>query len=122
MIRYAPCQAILTAPAILAMFSTTPRERTSIGAKACVTANMPHTLTSNSLLPCVRSVSSNGITNMPPALFTSTSSRPPVLAATAAAHEVIDAVSVTSSGRTSTRPGINVSDAALVGSRSVAST
>jgi hypothetical protein len=110
---------------MLAIFSTTPRDRTSIGANACVTASRPHTFTSNSCLALTRSVSSSGMTNMLPALLTSTSRRPPVWAATAATHDAIDAGSVTSSGSTSMRPGPArelASSAALDGSRSVAST
>ena len=116
-----PCHAILTAPAMLAIFNTTPLDLTSIGAKACVTASKPHTFTSNSFLLSSTLVSRRGMTNMRPALFTKTSRRPAVFFSTVAAQEEMDDALVTSRGRISIS-GCDASEAALAELRRVAKT
>ena len=117
----APCHAIRTAPAILAMLSTTPLLRTNIAAKPCVTLNRPQTLTSYIFFAAAISVSSKGITNILPALFTSTSSLPPVLFSTVETQLETEAGDVTSRGRIS-MDGFEAREVALATVRNVAKT
>ena len=116
-----PAHTMFRAPSMELWLETTPLASISRGANAWTIARGPQTLTSYSLFASATSVSSSGLLNSTPALFTRTSRLPPVRFATISLHCAMVFRTVTSSSRISMSLS-SARSAVLEGLRAVAKT